>query len=981
MALIHDPDLPLASLFPLRSLIVTLQLTRKTNLRIFHQPALSAFLRFLAGSADDFDLHIRIDVPESGRIAYQAGDYYRFMLIGLGSDTRLLQTLFSRLKALPTSSPKTGKQLAFCDNLRFISFHDALSEQVLNQLDEVSTYAFDTLCEEVELWRYQHLLEWHFLSPARLLKDKQRRENLKGEARFIRDAPDINGAGLLQRIHNSLADLLRRREGISTRAALPPDFPLLNVHLFWMDCEYTDAKGKDKLMGGVSGRIHLQLPSDLSPAWWQLLILGQYIGIGQRASFGWGRYQLQTAEGEFSYRNPIAANSLLMLAQDEDNLHSAWRHVMSGRDDLQSYNEDELRQNEDGEEVFELPETPLQQLKQDFNKLLEGDYKTPDLRGYLIPKSNGGVRPLAVPPVYDRILQRAISQVISPALDSLMYRHSHGFRRGRSRLTARYDIQAAWRAGYRWVYESDIKDFFDSVNLQALQDRLNALFYGDPLVRCIIQWMKADVVFQGKRIERHNGLPQGSPLSPLMANLMLDDFDSDMQQAGFFIIRFADDFIVLCKNPEQAQLAGQAAQKSLQEHGLDLHPDKTRISAMDEGFKYLGYLFMNDMALDIGGKKSANLEQVSTAPPNSWLAKLGEQQPQKISKEQTLQDILKRLSCQQPLKIGERSNTGTLLNITGSHSVLSTLNKQLNVHRNDKRLFRIPWKSLQTIVLFGHHQITTQAMQAALRSNVNIHLATASGWYQGVITHNRNSQHQNLWLQQTSTFSEEDKALYIARALVGSRLRHMKKHLYQRRQAYRSRVLDNAIGKASTAGNLDSLRGYEGSATREYFQRLALVIPDEYEFSGRNRRPPTDPYNVLLSLGYTLLYAYSESFIHAAGLLPWQGAYHQARGKHAALASDLMEPFRHLVERTALSLLNRQDISPDDFSFSPAGRCNINNQARRKYIALLLQRLDSKIKARGALEAETWLSHMQHQVNSLRGFIQNGDAFEVFRLN
>lgn len=141
---------------------------------------------------------------------------------------------------------------------------------------------------------------------------------------------------------------------------------------------------------------------------------------------------------------------------------------------------------------------------------------------------------MAVPPIYDRVLQRALSQTLSPALEQLMDRHSHGFRPGRSRITASYEIQAAWRSGYRWVYESDIKNFFDSVNLEHLRDRLNGIYYGDPIINAIINWMQAPVRFQGQTIERKNGLPQGSPLSPLMANLMLDDFDSDMQAAGFY---------------------------------------------------------------------------------------------------------------------------------------------------------------------------------------------------------------------------------------------------------------------------------------------------------------------------------------------------------------------------------------------------------------------------------------------------------------
>ena len=94
MSITQDHNLPLESLFPIRSLIITLQFTRPSQAYFFHQPALSAFLRYLAGSPDDFDLHIRIDTPESGRIHYQAGDYYRFMLLGFGRNNHILETLF-----------------------------------------------------------------------------------------------------------------------------------------------------------------------------------------------------------------------------------------------------------------------------------------------------------------------------------------------------------------------------------------------------------------------------------------------------------------------------------------------------------------------------------------------------------------------------------------------------------------------------------------------------------------------------------------------------------------------------------------------------------------------------------------------------------------------------------------------------------------------------------------------------------------------
>lgn len=260
-----------------------------------------------------------------------------------------------------------------------------------------------------------------------------------------------------------------------------------------------------------------------------------------------------------------------------------------------------------------------------------------------------------------------------------MYKHSHGFRPGRSQITASHEIQAAWRAGYHWVYESDLKDFFDSVNLSHLKDRLNAIYLGDPIVDRIIDWMKASVKYDGKTIDRQNGLPQSSPLSPLMANLMLDDFDNDMKAAGFYLTRFADDFIVLCKDPDEAKKAEQAALKSLQEHGLELHPDKTKITALEEGFKYLGYLFVNDMALDISANKTDHDPNKTTLTANSWLANIAEHQAPKLTKQDSLTKLIENIAQTTPINISNRENSGTIVK-NGRISFNSNANKQIQVY-------------------------------------------------------------------------------------------------------------------------------------------------------------------------------------------------------------------------------------------------------------------------------------------------------------
>jgi len=140
----------------------------------------------------------------------------------------------------------------------------------------------------------------------------------------------------------------------------------------------------------------------------------------------------------------------------------------------------------------------------------------------MIDKNTGGQRLLMVPPFWDRVMQRAFAQVFSARLESIMYSHSYGFRKGRSRLTAKFDIQTAYREGFRWVYESDIKDFFNQLDISRLMVRLQGLFYNDPSLPWINKWMLASLIFEGKKYHRRMGLPQGSHLSPVLANLILD---------------------------------------------------------------------------------------------------------------------------------------------------------------------------------------------------------------------------------------------------------------------------------------------------------------------------------------------------------------------------------------------------------------------------------------------------------------------------
>jgi len=161
---------------------------------------------------------------------------------------------------------------------------------------------------------------------------------------------------------------------------------------------------------------------------------------------------------------------------------------------------------------------------------------------------------------------------------------------------------------------------------------------------------------------------------------------------------------------------------------------------------------------------------------------------------------------------------------------------------------------------------------------------------------------------------------------------------------------------------------------------VARLVPDWVGFQGRNRRPPRDPLNALLSLGYTMLYAQTETLVRIAGLNARFGFYHQGRGRHAALASDLMEPFRHLVESTAMAQLNRRRLGEDAFRLDAEKGCRLSQAGRRIFLVALGRRLSGRMTSSDGISA-TGHEHMFRQAQALLTWVRDREQpFAATRL-
>ncbi|WP_295435977.1 CRISPR-associated endonuclease Cas1 [uncultured Thiodictyon sp.] len=1011
---------PFAALLPLRALAVTLELTAEARFSFFHQAAVHALVRHLAGSPEPFHTLLASDAPESGRTDYRAGDGYRFAVYGLPGSEAALARLLTGLRGLPGSAPRTAPQVPLRDNLRLSALQDLFSGDPVASVADLTLYDLERLLAETALWTHAPAIRLRWLSPVRL--DQRQAtgqgaaatESLKGEARFCHCAADLADGLLPRRLYDAAASLLRERGGSAPPRSVPSVLPAPAGHLFWVDSEYRDAAGQSSPVGGLTGELDLGPATAIPPDWLRLLVLGQYLGLGERRALGLGRYRLETPDGWSTAPGVEPAASLLAAAARDDNLYAAYRvirdnqvrkanaggHADAGAGEPQGAPDDAYATWDT--EYPDLPDPDEEEqladrLERLGNRLREADYQPPALAGVVFRERDGDLRGLAIPPFWDRVVQRALVQRIAPALESVFSAASHAYRPGHSRHTAGSAIQRAWRDGYRWVYEADIQGFFDNLDWQRLGERLRALYRDDPAVDLLLAWMAAPVDYQGMRIERSRGLPQGAPLSPMLANLMLDDMDSDLEHAGFRLVRYADDFVVLCKDRERAEAAGAAVRRSLAELGLTLNEDKSRSVGFDQGFRYLGFLFLNDLVIDTAGQGHASTPSGAPKPPaaGSWLARLTRSPPVPLGPTGPEPPPAPPAAPQvsggpatpvrdpaAPAGLGQLTDAGQLLLITGAPVLIATRQGRLVATRDDQTVTESPWRQLQAVVCFGQHHVTTPALRAAFAHQVPIHFASGGGTYQGSAWSGRpGAEGAGFWLTQQARCADPQWALAAARAVIVARIRHQRELLRQRqpsgfetaRQALHQAALD-----AAQAPDPSTLNGIEGAAARAYFQALAATIPAAYGFDGRNRRPPRDPFNALLSLGYTLLYAHVDTLLRVAGLYPWIGFYHQPHGRHAALASDLMEPFRHVIERAALRAVTRQGLKPEEFHLDPTLGCRLSPAALRRYLALIWERLEAPAESLAEGESRSILQQIHGQNRRLIEAMRGGTPFTAW---
>jgi CRISPR-associated protein Cas1 len=465
--------------------------------------------------------------------------------------------------------------------------------------------------------------------------------------------------------------------------------------------------------------------------------------------------------------------TLLEAAAEPKALQAAWRDISDRGDDA-----------EPGRSITKFAEHADQRIQELSEALRSGSYRPAPLFRVEIPKSSGGTRTLDVPPVPDRVVERAVLQVITPLVDPWLSPAAMGYRPGLGTVDAIQRVVRQRDEGLTWALRSDIDECFPTLPRDVAVGRLLELLPDRSLDALIAAFTTRRTMVHGKPREVP-GIPQGTSLSPLLCNLTLVDFDSALVDRGFALTRFADDFVVACSTREEAVEALTVARHALEELGMSLEDSKTEIMDFATGFAFIGEEF--------GPRYPPVLADHRVDEPSTRVVYVAKQ--------------------------------GARVRIKAGRLLVAT--------KDDEPILDLPSSFVRRIVLFGSVSLSAGARSWALSQEVETVFLSRKGNYLGLQISSAAPSRTTRLRRQFAVVDDPSLAMPCVRTAIQSKIRHQVTLI----QRFASRDTADAVRPhlelmramrdlAPDSATAQELMGVEGAAARAYFEAIAEQLPE-----------------------------------------------------------------------------------------------------------------------------------------------------------
>nr|WP_316164553.1 MULTISPECIES: CRISPR-associated endonuclease Cas1 [unclassified Bradyrhizobium] len=620
-----------------------------------------------------------------------------------------------------------------------------------------------------------------------------------------------------------------------------------------------------------------------------------------------------------------------------------------------------------------------------------GFYAPGPCRHLAIPKHDGGARPLSIPCVRDRVAQSALHLLLQPLLDPQLSPTSFAYRPHRSIDQAVRAIETARADGFTHVVDADIERFFENVPHDKLLGRLGVLLAENAVLQLITVWLETGSRTHGR------GLAQGAPISPLLANLYLDELDRSIQSDAARVVRFADDFLVLCRTEAAAHAMLPRIAGVLTDLGLRLNAEKTRVVDFDNGFHFLGRVFVHAAAF-IAHEAEAQLTTESTRLEHDDLTL---QDPAWPSIAEDIDDPFhlvpedadgmvdpETADAPAPAPLTDLAPIIRPLYLTTPGRRLDLQGEAFAVHEQERVVFAAVPARIDRIEVGPETEVSAAAMRHALLHEIPLVFVSTTGAPHGDLAATP-ARHGDIHLAQAQMVLDPAASLAHAAAVVRGRIRNQRALLFRlnrKRGDAETRRVASYLGrialKLDVATTIDVVRGIEGQAGAEFWPAYGRMLPVDFTIATRRRNEGATRTDVLLDFAAHLITREVETLVRRHGLHPGFGILHVVRRKSGPLAWDLVEAFRApLIEGFVGYVLNNRILVADHFTWSESTGFRLLAEGRDRFIRAYEQWLNRPVRNPRRKTDSIWRRLVDDDVLAFREAVLGGPAFVPYTMD